>query len=249
MAETQAADGAAPVPGATARRLIRACDRAVLATALADGTAWPYGSLVLTACDHGAAPLLLLSDLADHTKSLQADDRASLLFDGTGGLDDPLTGARASILGRLAKTDDPGHRARYLARHPSAGGYADFSDFNLYRMTIERAHLVAGFGRIHWLDATEVGTDATAALAEAEADIVAHMNDDHAEAVDLYARVLSGMPGSGWVMTGVDPEGLDLRLGGRTARLDFDHPVADAEGARAELVRLAGEARANAEAR
>ncbi len=249
MAETQATDGAAPEPGATARRLIRACDRAVLATSLADGTAWPYGSLVFTACDHGAAPLLLLSDLADHTKNLQADDRASLLFDGTGGLDDPLTGARASVLGRLAKTDDPRHRARYLARHPSAGGYADFSDFNLYRMTIERARLVAGFGSIHWLDAAEVGTDTTAALAEAEADIVAHMNDDHGEAVDLYARVLSGMPGSGWVMTGVDPEGLDLRLGGRTARLDFDHPVADAEGARAELVRLAGEARANAVAR
>ncbi len=245
MAETQTADGAAPEPGATARRLIRACGRAVLATALADGMAWPYGSLVLTACDHGAAPLLLLSDLAEHTKNLRTDDRGSLLFDGTGGLDDPLTGARVSVLGRLAKTDDARHRARYLARNPSSEGYADFGDFNLYRMTIERAHLVAGFGLIHWLDATEVGTDAAAALAEAEADIVAHMNDDHGQAVDLLARVLSGMPGSGWVMTGVDPEGLDLRLGGRTARLDFDHPVADAEGARAELVRFARDARAN----
>ena len=78
--------------GASVRRLIRTCDRAVLATALAGGTAWPYASLVLTACDHGAAPLLLLSDLADHTRNLKQDGRASLLFDGTAGLADPLAG-------------------------------------------------------------------------------------------------------------------------------------------------------------
>jgi hypothetical protein len=55
---------------------------------------------------------------------------------------------------------------------------------------------------------------------------------------------LLGQPGGGWKLTGVDPEGCDLRLGGRTARLDFDRPVADAEAARIELVSLVRKARA-----
>lgn len=235
-----------PAPERHVRRLLRTCDRAVLATALADGSAWPYASLVLTACDHGAAPLLLLSDLADHTRNIGADDRASLLFDGTAGLDDPLTGARASVLGRLTKTDDAHLRARYLARHPSALDYAHFSDFNLYRMRVERAHLVAGFGEIHWLDAGEITTDPATPLADAEADIVQHMNEDHCEAVALYATALLARQAGAWRMTGVDPDGADLRLHGQTARLAFAHPISDAAAARDELVRLAKKARASA---
>jgi len=41
-------------------------------------------------------------------------------------------------------------------------------------------------------------------------------------------------------MTGIDPDGFDLRRGGRTARLEFDKPVPDRMGVREELVRLAG---------
>ncbi len=45
-------------------------------------------------------------------------------------------------------------------------------------------------------------------------------------------------------MTGVDPEGVDLRAGARLARAEFDAPVHDATAARAELVRLSERARA-----
>ena len=37
------------------------------------------------------------------------------------------------------------------------------------------------------------------------------MNADHADAVQLYASSLLGRAGEGWRMTGIDPEGLDLR--------------------------------------
>jgi putative heme iron utilization protein len=80
-------------------------------------------------------------------------------------------------------------------------------------------------------------------LEAAEADIVDHMNADHADAVQLYASKLLGFPGEGWRMTGCDAEGCDLRLGGKTARLDYDKSVSDAKSARVELVRLAKRAR------
>ena len=47
-----------------------------------------------------------------------------------------------------------------------------------------------------------------------------------------------------WLLTGVDPEGCDLRQGAETARLWFDAPVGDADGARAELVVARSGARA-----
>lgn len=230
-------------PGTQCRRLARATDRAVLSTRLAE-TGEPYGSLVLTACTHAGEPLLLLSDLADHTKNLEADSRASILLDGTGGLENPLTGARASLQGTITKTTDTQALNRFIRRHPSAELYAGFGDFNLYRMMPERAHLVAGFGAIHWTrhDLTIVTTGI--ALPDQEADVVAHMNEDHGDAVGLYANRTLDLDGVGWRLTGVDPEGCDLRRGGVVARLDFSRRVDDAEAARAELVKLVKRARA-----
>ena len=98
-----------PPPAVTARHLMRGCATATLATL--GGSGWPYGSLVLVAADHDASPILLLSTLAEHTKNLLADSRVSLLFDGTAGLAEPLTGARVTVLGRATKTTDPGARA------------------------------------------------------------------------------------------------------------------------------------------
>lgn len=229
---------------ARARGIVRACDRASLATATADES-WPYGSLVMTACDPDASPLLLISELAEHTRNLHADTRASLLFDGTAGLANPLTGTRVTVLGRLARCDDDAARRRYLARHPDAAEYAGFGDFGLYRMAVERAHIVAGFGVIHWIDGDDFlyDTAGAAELAQREADIVGHMNADHGEAVALYATSLLKREGGAWTMTGIDPEGCDLRCGGRVARLAFDAPVHDGAAARTALVALVGRGR------
>ncbi len=116
-------------------------------------------------------------------------------------------------------------------------------------MTVESAHLVAGLGRIHWLAGPEVLFDTAGcdALAEAEADIVAHMNADHGAALAAIATQLLGLPSlqgpNPWVMTGIDPEGFDLRAGSRVARAGFAAPVRDAGAARAALVALTGKAR------
>src|SRR5882757_8583201 len=109
------------------RDLVRGLDRAALATALpVQSGAWPYASLVLVAVDHDLSPILLMSDLAEHSKAIRADNRVSLLFDGTAGLEQPLTGPRVSMLGRIAPTGDERLKCRFLARHPDAGLYAGF---------------------------------------------------------------------------------------------------------------------------
>lgn len=229
-------------PAIAARQMLRGLDRATLATALPGGA--PYASLVLLATAPDGAPLLLISDLAQHTVNIAAEPRVALLLDGTAGRDEPLTGPRVTLLGRAGRSAEDGLRARFLARHPSAALYAGFADFHLYRVAVERAHLVAGFGRIDWIAAADLLPPGLAALAASEDEIVRHMNADHNAAVDLYARVLLGRDGDGWQLTGIDAEGADLRRGGEIARLDFAAPVGDAQEARAALAALARQARA-----
>jgi heme iron utilization protein len=224
----------------------------------------PYASLVALACDTDASPLLLLSDLAQHSRNIAADRRVSLLFDGGGANDgaandgaakgsDPLAEPRVSLIGEAVRSDDPRLRERFIARHPGAAAYAGFADFHLYRVTIGRGHLVAGFGRISWVEEPELRFSEDAGpLAAAEVEIIAHMNADHAAAVGLYAARLLRRAGTGWTMTGIDPEGIDLRGDTAAARLDFaDYslgPVLDPLAARRALVALAAEARAAPEA-
>jgi heme iron utilization protein len=197
---------------------------------------------VLVAADLDASPLLLLSDLAQHSRNIAFEPRVSLLFDATEDHPDPLAGPRLTVLGWSKAVDDGCLAARFTARHPSASLYAGFADFRLYRVEVERGHLVAGFGRIEWIEASKLlFAPNTHVLAAAEPAILGEINDVHAAAIGSYAQRVLGRAGSSWRMTGIDPEGVDLRCAGDTARLDFPSPVLTPEAARAALARLVAE--------
>jgi len=199
------------------------------------------------AADGGGAPMVLISALAQHTMNLRRNGAASLLIDGGHGrLDMP----RVTLQGTLRPEADPEFTARYVARHPAAERYASFGDFGLWRMVVARAHLVAGFGRIAWLARAELllpEADWTA-LAASERGIVSHMNEDHADAIALYATALKGAAPGAWRMTGIDPEGFDIAAGTNRLRLSFDTFVRSSQDARAALVDLVKRARLAAQA-
>ncbi|HZQ12188.1 MAG TPA: DUF2470 domain-containing protein [Pseudolabrys sp.] len=226
-----------------AKKLMREGRSAALATLMA-GSGDPYCSLVNVASAPDGSPLLLLSKLALHTKNVLADPRASLMLDERKA-GDPLEGARVMLMGTLAATDDTAARAAYLRRHPDAEMYAGFADFAFYRMDIDRAHLVAGFGRIVDLAARDILTDLAGAeaLQAAEDEAVAHMNADHAQACRLYATRLCGAPDGEWKCVGVDPEGIELQLGRMALRLTFPQRVTAPGPLRAVLKELAARGR------
>lgn len=208
-----------------ARIVLRSRRSAALATALTTEDGWPYASLVTVACDIDGSPILLLSALSDHTRNLDQDARASLLLEDASRRANPQTGPRLTLLGRIVPDTEPRLRRRFLARHPGAALYADFSDFRIFRMEVERAYWVGGFGQARWLDAEAILADADAsrALAEAEPGVLQDMNDQHAHLIDRFANRLLGRGGSGWRMIAVDPEGCDLVRGTGYARLAFPH--------------------------
>jgi hypothetical protein len=232
-------------PGSAARHLMRTALKGSLAT-LDRETGHPYASLVLVATEPDGAPIFLISNLAEHTRNLQNDMRASVLFDGTGDLADPLTGGRVTLIGEARPAAGPVALRRFLARHPSAEGYAGFADFAAYRLEPSRGHYIGGFGRIVDLEPARLLVDVADAqrLIEAEPDIIAHMNSDHADAVASYATALGGKAPGAWRLCGIDPGGLDLLHCTITARIDFPSRVRGPAEARSMLVRLANEARA-----
>jgi putative heme iron utilization protein len=229
---------------AAARALVRRAFKGALAS-LDAGNLYPYASLITLATDASGAPIFLISKLARHTANLAKDARASIMVDETGALADPLQGARLTLWGRAQPASDEGVRRRFLARHPEAGVYVDFPDFAFWRLEVEGAHYIGGFGRIFDLAPSELllEVDGAKALLDAEPDIVAHMNEDHADAVELYATAAGASPGA-WRMVGIDPEGCDLVLEGASRRIVFAELVTNPNQARKELIRLANEARA-----
>ena len=243
----------APVPDfdpkTVAKDLLRTTRAGALAT-LDRNTGHPFASLVNVATDSDGSPLILISKLSTHTANLEVDGRASLLLAAT-GKGDPLAHPRLTLLGsfmQLARGDaqELRIRHRFLARHPKSELYAGFGDFSFWRLGVVSAHLNGGFARAADLKGADVLTNISAAenLLEAEASAVAHMNDDHAEAVRLYATKLLGAEDGAWRLTGLDPEGLDLAKGDATLRLRFSAPVTTAEQLRKAVVEFAARARA-----
>ncbi len=229
------------------RSLLRRSRQGALATLIA-GSGDPYCSLVNVASAPDGSPILLISRLAIHTKNLLADPRVSLMLDERGP-GDPLEGARIMLAGRAEEAADEAAgmlRRRYLNAHPSAEAFVDFGDFSFFRIVPSGAHLVAGFGRIIDLTPQQFLTDIgdAAGLLEAEQGAVEHMNEDHRDAMNLYATKLLGAESADWACTGCDPDGMDMQAGAATLRLDFPERVTTSLGLRKMLVRLVGEARA-----
>jgi putative heme iron utilization protein len=222
-------------PSWAARKLLRAARQASLATTAAGQ---PFASLVTLAVASDGAVLLLLSDLSEHTRHLRADPRASILVTGPENGPNPQTRPRLTVTATAAVSNADADRARFLAVHPYAAMYAGFGDFNLWRLSIGGGLFVGGFAAAHRLRAAELIPDDPTALHAAEASILSHCNNDHADALASIAAAAGGSPGA-WRMATCDADGFDLGLEDRTLRIAFSAPVTSSQAVRAELVRLA----------
>jgi putative heme iron utilization protein len=229
-----------------ARSLLRRSRQGALAT-LMPGSGDPYCSLVNLASHFDGTPILLVSRLAIHTRNILADPRVSLMLDERAP-GDPLEGARIMLAGTaVAAADNEAAdlRRRYLNTHPSAETFVDFADFGFFRIVPSGVHLVAGFGRIVDLAASDILTDLgdADALLASESDIIEHMNADHLDTMNLYATRLLGASSADWRCTGCDPDGMDMQNGLETVRLEFPRRIVSPVALRQVLKELAAQAR------
>lgn len=239
-----------PTDAERSRTLIAAVPTASLST-IGDG-GFPFGSLVSHAVDAVGRPLLLLSDLAEHTRNLNADHKASLMAVERGD-GDPLALARVTVLGAVTELRGDERAAAlpaYRAAQPGAF-YSEFADFRLYRLEVESVRYVGGFGRMSWVTAEDYTAAEPDPLRPHAARIIEHMNDDHADSLVLFCRVYGGRPGTTRArMVGVDRYGFAvLAADGPDAdevavRLRFDAVTDTPDAARKAMVDLVRKARA-----
>ena len=117
--------------------------------------------------------------------------------------------------------------------HPYAVMYADFEDFHLWRIRPMGALFVGGFARAIRLRQADLVPDpaSVAAVAAAEAGIIAHCNKDHPDALGAIAR-----DSGDWRMVTADADGADLAAEKRVMRIHWSAPamdVGDPHGTRA----------------
>ncbi|MDW8322856.1 MAG: DUF2470 domain-containing protein [Burkholderiales bacterium] len=228
--------------GAEARRFTRRQQQAVLSTLSQRLEGYPFGSVAPFVLDHSGRPVILISELAEHTRNLRADARCSLIVQPFSP--DMQTAGRVTVVGRAAPLADKTALApRYLRYHPQAGDYFAMHDFAFWRIEPVRIRYIGGFGRIHWVEPQDYLLP-EGPLAEQEAGILAHMNADHPHNLRDYCRHVHGVEPQTVEMVGIDPDGFDVRADGRLLRFDFPAPIADANAARAALVQLARQCRA-----
>ena len=168
-------------------------------------------SLVTPATAADGSVLLLLSELSEHTRQLRADPRCAVMVVGPAAEANPQTAPRLTVTGVAVLEPDPALKRRWLAVHPYAAFYAGFGDFHLWRVALGEGSFIGGFARAYRLPAAGLAPEpgAVAAVAAAEAGILAHCNDDHAAAMTLIARRHGGA-GEGWHLVGVDVDGCEL---------------------------------------
>ena len=236
-----------------ARFLIRSCQKSYLATELSKENyknisfdskkTMPYSTFVMTASDYDGSPLILLSDLSDHTKNLKKNNFASMLFyeeqkeikffpefDNSNlpyDYEDPMSRPRLTVIGELKISNESYHKRRFSMRHPASNLYLNFKDMNIYKLHIKAAHITAGFAKVKWFSKKELLYKVEFNLENNEFDIINHMNEEHQESINLYEKYLFDLKSieGNWKLVGIDPEGFDIRLNKIVKRFNFKSPI------------------------
>ena len=236
-----------------ARTIVSTQTRAALSTLSLDPPGTPFGSVITYGVDPAGRPSFFVSTMAEHTRNLDADPRASVLVvDDTPEGADPLASGRVTLVGTVADVTDPAERAAardgYLAANPNAF-YVDYGDFRCLRLEVAGVRYVGGFGRMSWVDVASYAAASPDPLASVAEGIIGHMNADHAESLVTLCHHDAGRTDVvAASMTAVDRYGFEVvaDLGGdrrEALRIAFRTEQSSADGVRRELIGMLHRAR------
>jgi len=142
--------------------------------------------------------------LAEHTRNLLADSRASLSVLEPAAVD--VQGARRLTMVGDAERFEPNPEllARYLRYEPGAERLLTL-DFTFFRLNLRRIRFIEGVGRMGWLEKSDL--DAAYQLpVDEEANIL---------------REVSQLPPAGVRVLGIDCYGIDYAVGALRKRIRF----------------------------
>lgn len=168
----------------TAKKLFHEMNSGVLSTISVDEVGYPFGSITPFSLTHDGSPVILISDLAQHTKNLKEDSKCSLtVYKQKSG--NQQTSARVTLLADakvISNEEREMIAAKYLAIFPEAKRYFEAHAFEFYKLVPRRIRFILGFGEIHWLEVADWQSE-TPKWRDEEIQIINHMNSDHEDAL------------------------------------------------------------------
>lgn len=183
--------------------LLHFVQEAALATHSTTLEGFPFASAVPFVPDEHHRPIILISGLAEHSRNLSTNHRASLMIAKTLGEGEM---ACVSLMGEVSPIDaDPLLVARYLRYHPHAERFLQLGDFRFHRFEPAKVLTVGGFAKASWLEGSRLIEAPVISLAE-EAELLA-----------LYEKEANAT----CQLRGVDAFGADVILDGGPARIRF----------------------------
>jgi len=226
--------------GREARDLLLGCYDGVLSTLSVAVAGYPFGSVVPFCLDRQGNPIILIADIAQHTRNIRHDPRVSLIVFDRAAPDLQANGRLTLLADAEAVEQDDDTPERYYRYFPESRDYHLTHGFQFWRLKPRRVRFIGGFGAIHWLEPGEVIAPNPFSRDE-EHSMVEHMNADHVDAMRAYCKGLVDQAAAPLEprFAGCDGEGFHLRVAGRIVRIRFDSPVSAPQQVRGALVALA----------
>tara|TARA_B100001287_G_scaffold275012_1_gene281644 strand:- start:1026 stop:1748 length:723 start_codon:yes stop_codon:yes gene_type:complete len=166
--------------------LFRNSKSGVLSTISKDNKDYPFGSFVTFASFINRIPIFYLSDIAQHTKNLKYKPHGCLTIVNSSSKEkDKQNNERLSLMGDLVKIKENEKKIikeKFYALRPESKNYEKFHGFNFYKLKVNKARWIGGFGKIGWLS-TDYWKDNNIQWSSKENDIIDHMNSDHSDTV------------------------------------------------------------------
>jgi heme iron utilization protein len=248
---TEIANAVRPSAAEEARTIAASVNTGTLATLTATGDPWAsfvtYGLL-------DGAPVLCVSNMAEHGRNLAGDQRASIAIVAPATESDPLASGRVTLAGVVEHPSDDelaAARDAHMAAVPAAKYYIDYTDFALWVLRVQRVRWVGGYGRMDSATGEAYAAARPDPVVPQAAGAIAHLNADHADSLRAMASSLGGFPdATAATCTGADRYGLDLKVatprGVAYTRVGYAAPIDSYDDLRSATVELAKRARIGA---
>ena len=229
-----------------AKQFTRKTPVGVLSTVSKNLPGYPFGSVTPFMTDNEGRVIMFISDIAQHSRNLLENSKASITIYNQIDNGDQNENARVTLVGdvkKLSRDEQSEILPEYIAQFPAAATYQQAHDFHLWRMDIIRVRYIGGFGKIFWIEQEEWAQPHKPWTKEQEQGVITHMNEDHIDAMTLMLKEECDVVCDSPMMTNVLTDGCYIRAKGQRVFIPFANVCNTLGDIRKELVALTHKAR------
>lgn len=223
--------------------LLRESNEGVLSTISKKFEGYPFGSFTTFTTDRNRTVIIYASELAQHTKNLVQNSKASLTIYNLKKNGDQQDSQRLTLLGDLVLADNQDDcKERFSLFLPHSVNYHKMHDFSFYKLLINQARWIGGFGQIAWLK-PEHWKDSKPKWLEREESIINHMNDDHSNSIISTLHAQIGVKDPKAEMVAINTDGYYVKSNNELMFIKFHKCCTNLKDFKDELVKQAHENR------